>query len=763
MGVERVAPYFTPGYVSHAASDNEARWVEIDLGAVKQIDAIKLLPPGQLWGECSVGFPQLFYIQVSNDSTFRQAWMYEDRRDLGAFPDPKDKVVTFDNATAHARYVRLTATLLSSQRLALTKIMVMSGGKDIAEGCRVTESNLGPDNHPEMLTRKARPMGEFVVTDNPGNVIPKAKWKPVKQLLHTPTSGITPRDGLFKRVMENNIGYLLHSFTYDDLVRNFKLKAGLPARELSRPEYRTSWWLRELPGSEAGRFLMGAGNTLRWLENESLRREMNAIVSLIDSCKEPDGYIMAYPKHKMLEGERGGYTRSWVTQGLIEAGYAGNEQAFRLLRGFYDWFDSCPFLPELMRRGRQGVQGMIPITRTYFTPVGRPEEIYTAQRYYQENYWINSLAAMRPEAIWKYPYDRPHNYLVTTLEAYMDLYLATGEERYMRAVEGAWRMIHDNWEHTGGSLAINEGTFLYGPKTYWLHKETGELCGNVFWVRLNQRFRHIRPSEEKYAGEIEQSIYNVIIPNQISDKGIRYFAALDGHKCYRNGEPNACMNTCCEGQGTRMYGSLPEYICSMADDGIAIDLYSAADIAYKAHGKAMKLSLETDFPYSPQVSITLTHVEAAETSRISLRIPQWAERGVKISVNGKKIGTGRAGTYFTISRRWQAGDKITFTLPATMRLDKYTGVEPGFESGHYCLRYGPVMMASVSTATGDSASQVSAINASARSLIGKLKPIAGRPLHFMVDGTPGVEVMPYFEVGDEAFSCYPLLLEEKGK
>jgi hypothetical protein len=41
---------------------------------------------------------------------------------------------------------------------------------------------------------------------------------------------------------------------------------------------------------------------------------------------------------------------SWFTQGLIEAGKAGNAKAFPLLRGMYDWFDNPdlnPYQPYL--------------------------------------------------------------------------------------------------------------------------------------------------------------------------------------------------------------------------------------------------------------------------------------------------------------------------------------------------------------------------------------------------------------------------------
>ena len=43
----------------------------------------------------------------------------------------------------------------------------------------------------------------------------------------------------------------------------------------------------------------------------------------------------------------------------IEASLAGNKKALPLLRGYYDWFNTNPYLPELMRRSAQGVQGMV--------------------------------------------------------------------------------------------------------------------------------------------------------------------------------------------------------------------------------------------------------------------------------------------------------------------------------------------------------------------------------------------------------------------
>ena len=71
-------------------------------------------------------------------------------------------------------------------------------------------------------------MGEFVVTDNPQNVIPQEKWKPVANVVETPVTGVRLGEGLFRKVMENNIAYLMNSFSLDELVYDFRLKAGMP-------------------------------------------------------------------------------------------------------------------------------------------------------------------------------------------------------------------------------------------------------------------------------------------------------------------------------------------------------------------------------------------------------------------------------------------------------------------------------------------------------------------------------------------------------
>jgi hypothetical protein len=72
---------------------------------------------------------------------------------------------------------------------------------------------------------------------------------------------------------------------------------------------------------------------------------------------------------------------------------------------------------------------------------------------------------------------------------------------------GAWDLIHDKWEHVGGSIAICENHWKvengnrslvnwdttnytsHPPCSYYLTNKghTGETCGSAFWIKFNQR------------------------------------------------------------------------------------------------------------------------------------------------------------------------------------------------------------------------------------------------------------------------------------
>jgi DUF1680 family protein len=132
----------------------------------------------------------------------------------------------------------------------------------------------------------------------------------------------------------------------------------------------------------------------------------------------------------------------------------------------------------------------------------------------------------------------------------------------------------------------------YLPNSNSLKKELGELCGSAFWAFLSQHFQLMNPEEEKYAAEIEKTIYNVAMANQQDTHGLRYHTIIVGKK-----EEGTRKNTCCEGQGTRLIGSIPEHINSIAPDGIYVNLYEPSTIQWPQGGRTLSLQMETKFPF----------------------------------------------------------------------------------------------------------------------------------------------------------------------
>jgi uncharacterized protein len=572
-------------------------------------------------------------------------------------------------------------------------------------------------------------------------------WKPVKFRATAPTGGVTlDDDGVFKPVMENNINYLLKTCPIDTMLYYFRQRAGQPTNPADKPNL--GWWEDELRGSFAGRYLFGAGNTLRWIDHPELRKRLDQLVDGIAACRESNGYILAFPPNQLRHGEEPNYARTDFIQGLIEAAIGGYPKLYPLLRGHADWFNGWELLPKLTYIDN-GFQGHVAVTRTYFTPVGKPEDLQAAERAYVIDRWMEQLAARDPQAIWKC-FNHPHVFLIQGLEGYLDHYIAKGDKKFLDATLGGWDLYYDNWEHIGGSMAICEGD-SYPPKSYYITAKghTGETCGCAVWLKFNQRFHQLFPLQEKYTGEIEKTIYNVLLANQeVGKTGIRYHAFLEGKKCELES-----TNTCCEIQGARIYGSLPEYIYSIAPDGLFVNLFEPSTIRWPLSGKSLSLSIKSKFPFQPEVALKLATAEPT-AMKLRIRVPGWAAREMPIAVNGQQAAVGQPGSYAVLDRTWSDGDTVSFVLPMEIRATRYHGADEIAGHPRYALEYGPILLA----AAGPLGKEIPVLIRQDPSKPQTwLKPLADRALHYSIEGNAEHVLLPYWQISGQTFTCFPVI------
>jgi DUF1680 family protein len=588
--------------------------------------------------------------------------------------------------------------------------------------------------------------------------------------LEVPVTEVKLTGGVLKKTFDQNITYLLNNYSENDLLFKFRERAGN-----SNPPGKPINWDYKPPkvtGSIAGLFLMGSGNALRWTENEALSMRMNKVIDGIEACKKNNGFIMAYPEEETNLSENANYVRSWVTHGLIDASIAGNPKALKLIRGQLDWFNRWPGIDKVVDNKNGYIanhwipyQGMISSTRMYLTPLGKKEDIELIYNHYQEDWWLNQLIAKDDKAI----YNRPdaHGYEITAFEAYLDLYRISSDKKYLEAVLNAWEMLREKWEMPGGSFALCERK-VYPPKSYLIGAESrsGELCVSVFWVKLNQRLHQLFPEIEVYVNEMEKTIYSACLGQQIDTSMINYSNVLHGEKPKATCPP---YGTCCEGQGTRIYGSLPEFLYSLSDDGIYVDMYAPSEISWKKDKANITLRNKTSFPEDENILLEVATSEPVLFD-LSLRIPAYASQVVDILVNGKSIGSGIPGSFKHIKRPWKNGDKVSFTIPLDFKLTKYSGFDQIEGFNRYSLEYGPVLLGL--SGKFNFKNICTRILNDPNEIRKWLAPVPDKPLHFRIKVDSGdwnlrddeawgenyFEYKPYYEIGlDEQFTVFPII------
>ncbi len=210
----------------------------------------------------------------------------------------------------------------------------------------------------------------------------------------------------------------------------------------------------------------------------------------------------------------------------------------------------------------------------------------------------------------------------------------------------------------------------------------GESCVTAYISRWLDSLMRL-DGDLRYGDIMERTIYNALFAAQDpAGRKLRYFTPFTGQREYYNND-----GFCCPGNFRRIMAELPQkvyYRC--ADNGIAVNLFTASKSTFAFGQDSVTLAQETDYPNSGHIVLRITASKEMDFP-LRLRIPRWCHNGT-IKINDGNTAPALPGEKpYEIRRTWKTGDTVTLDLPMTWRFVKGHQLQ----EGKAALLRGPVV------------------------------------------------------------------------
>lgn len=504
-------------------------------------------------------------------------------------------------------------------------------------------------------------------------------------------------DGPFKRATELNEQSLLN-YEPDRFLAKFRIEAGLEPKA----EHYHGWEDNTIAGHSLGHYLSAICLMYETTGNEEFLTRANYIVDELAECQKADGegYIGAFPDGKMILEEQIAigdirskgfdlngiwvpyYTQHKVLAGLYDAyNLCGNKKALEIAENFSDWLYTVVDdlddnqIQEMLNCEHGGMnEAMVEL----YALTGKEKYLQMSDKFHHKRI-LDSLA----HHVDILPGEHA-NTQIPKIVGTARRYELTGNKCDYETTEFFWETIVHHHSYVTGGNGNHEYLTVPDKLNDQLSEGTTETCNVYNMLKLS---RHLFEWETKpeVADFYERALLNHILSSQNPYDGrVIYNLSLEmgGHKVYQDPE----WFTCCVGTGMENHSKYAANIYFHNNSELYLFQYIASELTWADKGVVLKQT--TQFPEEHGTTLEFSCENPVEFA-LKVRYPYWCEKGIEILVNGKKIKIKeQPGSYITINRKWDTGDKVEILFPFTLRLEFMPDNE-----NRIAIMYGPLVMA----------------------------------------------------------------------
>lgn len=282
--------------------------------------------------------------------------------------------------------------------------------------------------------------------------------------------------------------------------------------------------------------------------------------------------------------------------------------------------------------------------------------------------------------------------------AMADVIAATGDLDYQSATLSLWSNLTDRKLYLTGGVGSGETSEGFGADFSLPNNAYCESCANIGLLFFNHRL-HLAYAQSRFASLYEDTLYNAVLSDlDLAGQNFTYTNALDTDEARYKW--HVCP--CCVGNIPRALLSLPTWTYTADADRVFVNLFVGGSMTLQGvSGGSLRLVQTTDYPWSEKVSLVVEPAAPGAAFSVHLRIPDHSVSELytstpalsglgPITVNGEPVTPRLFDGYAVLTRRWQPGDRIEFTVPmAVQRV--HCDERVAANRGRVALRRGPIV------------------------------------------------------------------------